>query len=269
MTTLCTHHVHTQDYVEDASPESRESDVENIWALSRRSLKIDAAELAGGGSASLENPDYESIYSKVSSRPAIQRFARYRFSGQGGSSHPNYDTEARRYINIEDETNNQDELADYDFDADADDDDFDVQADDKYRHGKKDKKKKKKKKKKGDDDDSEEIKKLKTVKKYVPPFWYGKPKPGAGGNQPHVEQVGWILNNQASLGGWSIWPSNWNTPTGVAHNPLKWVDGKGWVGDVGAPWKNQIAPDWGPGYERKEDDEGMLITKFLRHNYGL
>jgi len=103
-------------------------------------------------------------------------------------------------------------------------------------------------------------KKLKELKKFVPPFWLGKPKPGGGqygGGNQHVEQVGWIINNQANTGGWGVWPSSWNTPNGVDHSSLKWVDGKGWTGSVGAPWRQAGPHDWGPGYVRhEEEDEG-------------
>jgi hypothetical protein len=89
------------------------------------------------------------------------------------------------------------------------------------------------------------------VKKYVPQFWLGKPKPGWG--HSHVQQVGYILNKD--LGGWSVWPAGWTSSTGVDTGGLKYVDGQGWVGTVGAPWTMKDH-SVGPGYGWRPRDEG-------------
>jgi len=86
------------------------------------------------------------------------------------------------------------------------------------------------------------------LKKYVPPFWLGKPQPGWG--HGGVQQVGYILNKD--LGGWSVWPSGWTSASGLDTGGLKYVDGEGWVGSVGAPWTVK-KHTWGPGWQKPEE----------------
>jgi len=240
------------------------SSLETIWTLSRRSLQVDSGELKkpiDSASTELEN-EGNAQFSRPSilssSRRQLDRF-RYVSPDSSGENEGNVNVNVNGPMRLW-RRSSQEELEDYDFDqlADAreeeDEDEEEEEEERMFRSGKKGKKKKKKKKKKGGDDDSEEIKKLKERQKYVPQFWLGK-EGGAAGLGP--TQIGYIINNDANdQSGWKVWPQTWSKQPGVDVGDLKYIDGKGWTGKVGAPWR-QENHQWGPGFGHiKHDDEG-------------
>jgi len=265
---LCTTALLWIQYGPGVQSSSEESSLETIWTLSRRSLQVDSGDLKkpiiDSASTELENDDPQGF-----SRPSILSSSRKQL-------------DRFRYLSPEEEvvpmrlwrrSSVEAELEDYDFDAglaDEEDEDEEEEEERVFRSGgKKGKKKKKKKKKKGGDDDSEEIKKLKERQKYIPQFWLGK-QGGAAGLGP--TQIGYIINNDANdQSGWKVWPQTWTKQPGVDVGDLKYIDGKGWTGKVGAPWRQENY-QWGPGFghvKHVEDDEkGKKKKKKKKKNKG-
>jgi len=252
--------------------------LETIWSLSRRSLQVDSGELKkqkpilDSASTELDDEQFSRPSILSSSRRQLDRF---RILSPSSSGENEKEMPTMRLWR----RSSQEELEDYDFDsqlADAreeedgeeDEEDDDDRA---FRGGNKGgkKKKKKKKKKKGGETSSEEVKRLKARQKYVPQFWLGK-QGGAAGLGP--TQIGYIINNDANdQSGWKVWPEQWSKQPGVDVGDLKYIDGKGWTGKVGAPWRQENHM-WGPGFghvKHVEDDEkGKKKKKKKKKNKG-
>jgi len=285
---LITSYIHAkpQNFFDSSSLESKGDDQPQDFNFNRRSLRVDSSELA---SASSENTAFYRNYYQVNNegRQVAASSSPYQYhSGEDQlavESEPEVVQQANKNIkrrrrlqkrrnkknqqgrNYDDddyeddyEDDTEDDIADYDLDDSNDDYGINDYELDLYRGGGKGHGGKggKRGKKRGGEEEMED-----PLKKFVPPFWLGKPKMGWGNS--HVEQVGFIINNEANPGGWSVWPSGWTSGSGLDTGGLKYVDGHGWVGTVGAPWRQQTKQEWGPGYGwiKKDDDDDKKSKK--------
>ncbi|ODN02050.1 hypothetical protein Ocin01_04625 [Orchesella cincta] len=74
-----------------------------------------------------------------------------------------------------------------------------------------------------------------------------KGKKGGRGRQKGWPHPGWGGWERIGNGGWGEWPKGWISSANLDTGGQKWVDGKGWTGETGAPWipKREMIHHWG------------------------